>query len=132
MSAQTFYLTIPMLPPSGNSNSVRSHWRGFHTAKKWWQAALVDVIVAEGVPANTGCFVRATVEFTAPTRTRRDADNFELIPRKALGDALQQAGVIEDDTPDEWSWTSGRFNYSKGESATTVILHLLDMHEVAA
>ena len=121
-----YYLTVPMLPPSNNSNAVRSHWRGFHQAKKLWQASLDDAIRAERVPVGSGLFVRATVEFTAPDRRKRDADNHEWVVRKALGDALQDAGVLENDTPDDWSWTSGRFNYRKGERATTVVLELVD------
>ncbi len=120
------YLTVRDLPPSQNANAVRSHWRGYHTAKKLWQGLLVREIAAQRVPTRSACFVKATVEFTAPDRRRRDADNHEWVVRKALGDALVQSGVLPDDTPDDWSWTSGRFNYERGVRATTVILEVVD------
>lgn len=130
-----YYLDFPdMLPRSFNRVGGTSSWRVWQTHKKAWEDRMVSAIVDAGIPAHTGLFAKCTAELTVPVRRRRDAGNFGVLLEKSCGDALQRASVIEDDTPDFWSWTSVSFTHTPGVKATTVIVALVDpfAREVAA
>lgn len=97
-------VTVGVVPPSINTNAVRSHWRGFHTAKKQWQGDLEKLFLASNLPrplTSTGP-VQADVVLTFPDRRRRDSENFRPVLSKALGDALVNGGWLADDTDQDW------------------------------
>lgn len=125
--SDTFYLTFPgLLPDSFNKIGASGNWRAWQAKKKQWEARLVDMLCAQAVPQHTGMFARTTAILTVPDKRRRDAGNFGVVLEKALGDALQRAGVIEDDTPEYWSWTSVTFSHEPRVKATTIVLSLTD------
>ena len=115
-----------VLPQSFNRVGGTSSWRVWQTHKKAWEARIVRGLLDAGVPTSTGMFARTTAVLEVPTRRRRDAGNFGVLLEKALGDALQIAGVIPDDTPDYWSWTSVSFRHTPREKATVIVVQLVD------
>lgn len=126
MSA-TYHLQFDdVLPQSFNRVGGTSSWRVWQTHKKAWEDRMVAAIVDAGIPAYTGLFARTTAVLEVPTRRRRDAGNFGVILEKALGDALQRASVIPDDTPEWWSWTSVSFRNTPREKRTVVVVQLTD------
>lgn len=128
-----FYLTAEgVLPKSFNQIGASGNWRAWQSAKKDWEGRMVKLIDDAELPRFSGMFAKTTAILTVPTRRRRDAGNFGVVLEKALGDALQLAGVIEDDTPDFWSWTSVTFTHSPGVRATTLVVELVDPWAVAA
>lgn len=130
-----YFLTIPdNLPPSLNTVGSRGHWRSWQTAKKLWEQRLVTLLRDEGVPAHSGAFAKVTAILTVPDKRRRDAGNYGALLEKSCGDALVRAGILPDDTPEHWSWTSVTFAHVPREKATTVIVELewADALDVAA
>ncbi|PTL55776.1 hypothetical protein [Paraconexibacter algicola] len=126
LAERTWFLTVPdVLPRSFNRVGASGSWRVWQTHKKLWERRLVALLGEEGVPVASGAFARTTAILTVPDRRRRDAGNFGVVLEKSLGDALQLAGVIPDDTPEWWSWTSVSFSYERGASATTFVVTLL-------
>lgn len=121
MSAAVF--TVPLVPPSINTNAVRSHWRGFHTHKKRWQSTLELELMALGLPRPIPCDGPLTVEAVLffPTRHRRDSENFRPVLSKALGDALVNGGWLADDTDTDWR-LSVRIDGERKPAATVVRL----------
>lgn len=97
-------ITIATVPPSINTNAVRSHWRGFHSAKKKWQADLEQLLMAAALPRPllSDGPVLADVVLTFPDKRRRDSENFRPVLSKALGDALVNGGWLADDTDQDW------------------------------
>lgn len=115
-----------IIPPSFNRVGGTSSWRVWQNHKKAWEARMTAALLNQGVPQDTGMFARTTAILTVPTRRRRDAGNFGVVLEKALGDALQAAGVIPDDTPEHWSWTSVSFRHVPRQQSTTVLIALVD------
>lgn len=126
----TYKLEFPgLLPKSFNRVGGTSSWRLWQTHKKAWEDRMVRAIVDAGVPAHTGMFAKCTAELVVPVRRRRDAGNFGVLLEKSLGDALQRASVIPDDTPDHWSWTSVAFRHQPGVSLTIVHVSLINTRD---
>jgi hypothetical protein len=67
-------------------------------------------------------YVYVEGEMTFPDRHKRDQGNFRFIVEKALGDALQQAGVIADDDWDSYEFGGLSKTYEKGVSRTRLLL----------
>lgn len=101
---QEIVVTLPAVPPSINTNAVRSHWRGWHTAKKQWQADLERLFMAAALPRPLDAVgpVMADVTLRFPDKRRRDSENFRPVLSKALGDALVNGGWLADDTDQDW------------------------------
>jgi len=95
-------LWLDDVPPSINTNNVRSHWRGFHTAKKRWQADLERVLLVSALPRPIPGLLEARVTLRFPVKRRRDSENFRPVLSKALGDALVNGGWLTDDTDQDW------------------------------
>jgi hypothetical protein len=93
------WLIYDDVPPSMNTNAIRSNWRGFHKHKKHWQGLLGMLLLKEQVPRGA-THVRANAALQFKVRRKRDEGNFRVLIEKALGDALQEVGVIADDTPE--------------------------------
>lgn len=87
-------VTLDLTPGSMNENALRSHWKGFHPAKKELQGHLMRVLDAleDALPRPIPAVehpVWTHVVLRFPTRRERDAaDNFYYLIAKALGDAL--------------------------------------------
>lgn len=125
--SDVYYLHVPdTIPPSFNRVGGTSSWRTWQNHKKLWEHRLVALCREQRIPTGTERFARTTAILTVPTRRRRDAGNFGALLEKSLGDALQVAGVIPDDTPDWWSWTSVTFQHVPRVKATTVVVELVD------
>jgi hypothetical protein len=91
-------INIPRVPPSMNTNQIRSNWRGFQEHKKEWQAEIEAELMIAGFPrdryqrAMTGAWLR----FEKRAK-RRDTGNFTALISKAFGDALDNYRAIPDD-----------------------------------
>lgn len=94
-----YRLVYDDVPPSMNTNTIRSNWRGFHNHKKRWQELLGMLLLKEQVPKGAA-HVHATATIQFRVKRKRDEGNFRGLIEKALGDALQAVGVIADDTPE--------------------------------
>ena len=84
---------LPTLPPSKNALRVRTR-RGIARSKTYeaWLAEFGWEMKLQRVRKVTGPY-RLTLQAVRPDKRRRDLDN----PMKALLDAMQEAGVYEDD-----------------------------------
>jgi Holliday junction resolvase RusA-like endonuclease len=69
--------------------------------------------------------VTAYCRLRFPERRRRDADNFRALLSKALGDALQNIGLIPDDTPEFYDMAALTFSAEPGAPQTRIFLELL-------
>lgn len=121
MSAAAIFLND--VPPSMNTNTVRSHWRGFHTEKKRWQNSIEFLLVAESVPRPIPAIgpVGAHAILRFPDRRRRDSENFRPVLSKALGDALVNGGWLPDDTDAYW-WLRVTIDPETGPRRTLIEL----------
>lgn len=90
-------LTIPGVPPSLNQVGYRSHWAVGRREKRTWEQFLATALMVAKVPRGLKR-VTASAELRFTQRRRRDEGNFRLID-KALGDILQSAWGLPDDTP---------------------------------
>jgi hypothetical protein len=91
-------LEIPGTPPSYNV-TAHAHWQKVRREKQKWQRDCETALMAAAVPRGLGSvLVSGRLEFRQ--NRRRDEGNFRVIIEKALGDALQNGGWIEDDTPE--------------------------------
>jgi hypothetical protein len=113
-------IEIELLPPSMNDIIGQgSRWR-YTVEKKKWGNLLRDKLLDLNIPRCRRVLVEGQVTF--PTRVKRDQGNYRFMVEKALGDALQAAGVLEDD-----DWTSYEFGglhatYEKGVRRTSLLL----------
>jgi hypothetical protein len=126
-------LHLDVVPPSINTNAVRSHWRGFHRAKKAWQDDFERLLMAARIDrpiAHVGV-VYANVILRFPTRHRRDSENFRPVLSKALGDALVNGGWIADDTDQHWRLQVS-IDPATGPRRTSVYLTWVEAEQVAA
>jgi len=90
--------------------------------KQTWESIFVSLLAATRLPRGLGG-VYAEGEITFPDeRTDRDQGNFRVVIEKALGDALQRGGWLENDdwTRYEFGQLSQRFQ--PGESATRITI----------
>ncbi len=120
-----FVLDVPRVPPSMNTNEIRSHWRGFQKHKKSWQEELETMLMIAKVKRGgyqrsiAGCFMRF------PKRAaRRDSGNFADVIEKALGDALATYGAIEDDDDKRYVFGGVEFEDELGPARTRIFIYL--------
>jgi hypothetical protein len=125
MRTGTATLWVDRTPPSKNhlgKSGSRGGWRTERALVKSWQGDLANLCLAEKVPR--GCrFVAAEILLTFPRRAaKRDPENYRYVIGKALGDALQDAGVIDDDGPHRFAITGLRLIVEPQIARTTVVL----------
>lgn len=121
----TFTLHYDDAPPSLNRIGTRGSRHAVTREKKRWEGLMGMLLISARVPKGQ-VFVRARATMRWPDKRRRDIDNYQWLLVKALGDALQTVGIIADDTPDQFEFTSLRFEEEKGPRRVTVQLEMLD------
>jgi hypothetical protein len=114
-----YVIEIPEVPRSLNILGSGSRWT-YIRLKRHWQAMLLHEVGRQQIE-RTG-YVYVEGEMTFPDRHKRDQGNFRFIVEKALGDALQQAGVIADDDWDSYEFGGLSKSYEKGVSRTRLLL----------
>jgi hypothetical protein len=92
-------LEIPGTPKSLNAVGLYSHWSVGRREKQRWEQDIATALMVAGVPRGLGR-VAASAEIRFKQRRRRDEGNFRTIIEKALGDILQTAWGLPDDTPE--------------------------------
>ena len=123
--ADIYELSIPEVPPSLNGMGFggrNSHMKLHRLKRKWeglMQITLLEVRLPKGLSK-----VRATARLRFPVKRKRDEGNFRWLLEKALGDVLQSAGHLSDDTPDEFTFTGLDFDPVKGPPRTTITLEV--------
>lgn len=124
-------LVIPRTPPSVNNMAVGAQrsWGRYYRVKTSWEQEIGWLLRAEigwrlREVGNGVKKVEATATLRFPKKNRRDAGNYGAILEKAVGDILQEVGVIPDDTPDYYRWTSVTFDPERGSNQTTLYLTL--------
>lgn len=120
---ELYRLIIPACPPSLNRVGGQGHWRRWYEAKKRWQALLLGQLIAIDLPKDLGA-VTASAQLRYPNRRRRDSDNHSALIAKSLGDALQQGGYLEDDTPQHYQFEPVCFAHGPrlGEQTTVLLV----------
>lgn len=118
-------IDIPRVPPSMNTNEIRSHWRGFHEHKKSWQQEIETLLMVERVKrfgyqrAMAGGFMRF------PRRVaRRDPGNFAGLLNKSLGDALTTFNAIPDDDAPHYFFGGVEIEGETGPPRTRLWIYL--------
>lgn len=117
----TWKLILFDTPPSLNRVGSRGSFREFARVKKRWEYDLWLLCTKRGRPKCK--HVQASAVLTFPTRRRRDEGNYRPMVEKALGDALQAAGWISDDTPDQFIFAELTFDPELGPNRTTITLY---------
>lgn len=117
----TWEIWIGATPPSFNVVGMSgSRWK-MDKIVKAWRVDLGWAMRAAGVPRDRSLVV-ATATITFPSKRRRDAENFRVILSKALGDALQDVGVIPDDTAEFYRLADVVLRVESGVARTNVVL----------
>lgn len=115
-------LVVPGTPKSLNEIGYRSHWSAGRKAKLDWEQWLGTALMVARVPRKLS-FVSASATLHFKQRRRRDAGNFAALLDKALGDVLQAAGYLEDDTPEFYRFGSLDF-VAPSPDAPLTLVHL--------
>lgn len=133
-------IEIPRMPPSMNSNEIRSHWRGFQKHKKQWQEE-IGVELAQVQKVKRGYFQRAIAGafMRLPPRAfaqHPDRGNYSSLIDKALGDALvvslqmpAELRFIPDDDAKRYVWGGVEFEDEPGAARTRFFLYLQPKEE---
>lgn len=121
-------IEIDQLPPSMNDIIGQgSRWR-YTAEKKKWGKLLKQALQDAGMGRCDRVYAEGQVTF--PSRIKHDQGNYRFMLEKALGDALQAAGVIEDDDWDSYSFGDLSHTYEKGVRRTRLLL--MPEHEAEA
>jgi hypothetical protein len=120
-------IELHRVPPSKNTNAIRSHWTGYQEAKKSWQHEIEVLLMAQGNEglikgyqvAMVGGFLRFPV-----ANKRRDAGNFTDVLDKACGDALVNYGAIPDDDPGHYFFGGVEIEPEPGPPRTRLWIYL--------
>lgn len=108
-------------PPS--FNLLYGSRQAYHAAKDLWQELFVDLLEESELPKGLGSVsVEGHIIFSARGRGSKlgDSGNFRVIPEKALGDALQQTGHLDDDGWDRYDF--GRLTRGTGSHGSTTLV----------
>lgn len=90
-----YRLVLPFTPPSKNVfDTWPNEWK--HSAKKKWMRHVKAQVEALGIPKAQRIGLAAVLVF--PTKAHRDPQNYSNCLWHWVPDALQAAGVIDDDT----------------------------------
>jgi len=115
-------LELAYTPVSYNETRY-AHWAVARRHASQLRDDLVTLLRASHAPAaGPDQRITASAHLRFPTRRRRDTGNFRTPLEKALGDALQIAGIIHDDTPDLYTLDRLRFATQPGPHQTIITL----------
>jgi hypothetical protein len=107
-------------PPSVNPLGS-GDMRAYQAQKQQWESLLSDLLAASDLPKGLA-HVLVEGEATFPTRAPRDQGNHRFMLEKALGDALERGGWIENDDWSRYEFGNLTASYEKGVSATRLVL----------
>lgn len=111
-------LDIPELPPSMNDIVGQgSRWR-YTKSKKHWGELLADLLPRIDRVES----IYATGQLTFGRRGNRDQGNYRFMLEKALGDALQEVGILEDDQWNRYQFGDLTYAYEKDVQRTRLML----------
>lgn len=94
-----------------------------HRIKKEWEGKLLAAMLKAKVPKGLSQ-VQATAHCRFKTSHKRDEGNFRWLLEKALGDALQLHGALDDDTVDEFTFPKLTIEPGKGKPRTVITLEV--------
>lgn len=114
-------ITVDETPPSLNDVVGQGHWRRYYAIKKRWQLMLLTQLASVDFPRELHqVLVEGVVTF--PTRQKHDQGNYRFVVEKALGDALQAGGYLEDDDWSHYEFGNLQAEYEKGVRRTRLTL----------
>lgn len=116
----TTTLRVPDVVSSLNKLGSRGNWRAVHHEKKRWQGVLERYLMMARLPRPLPGFLVVTATLVFPTLHGRDSGNYQAPLEKALGDALQNGGWLENDTPAFWDFRSLEFAGHRGAKTTII------------
>lgn len=117
-------LWVDETPPSFNAVGYTGNRWKLTKAVKEWKETLGTLLMVEKVPHGVYRHVSARVVLTFPRQVGRgrDAENYRVIISKALGDALEAARVIPNDTNEFFGLESVDIVIEKGVQKTQIFL----------
>jgi hypothetical protein len=122
-------IEVDRIPPSMNDIVGKGNrWR-YTQEKKTWGKLLTLKIQESGLQPCDRILVEGSVTF--PNQTKHDQGNYRFMLEKALGDALQAAGVLADDDWDSYEFGGLAKAYEKGVRRTRLLL-MPETREMAA
>ena len=80
----------------------RRHWRVYQRAVKDVRARAWEEFILANIPRIGHAHLELRV--TPPDRRRRDSDNWVPYLLKPIKDAVVDAGILPDDTPEHCTW----------------------------
>lgn len=114
-------LEIPGTPKSLNAVGYRSHWSIGRREKQRWEQDIATALMLARVPRGLRrVSAVATIHFKQ--HRRRDEANFRPLVDKALGDVLQSAWGLPDDTPEYYRFGAVELVAPAPEPLTVVTL----------
>lgn len=111
-------------PESANEAGSGSNWAAYQSKKRVWMDLLKELIAAAGLPRGLGrIVVEGEMTFgRRPGAKGPDQDNYRFPLSKALGDALEEGGWLEQDNWLRYEFGGLRYRYSKGEEGFRLML----------
>ena len=115
---EPIFLQVEELPPSMNDIVGQgSRWR-YTKSKKHWGEVLADRLPRiERVDS-----IYASGQLTFGRRGARDQDNYRFMLEKALGDALQEVGILANDDWNSYQFGDLTYAYEKDVQRTRLML----------
>lgn len=126
MPIQVYTLDWPGLPKSMNRSRGGNQGRASVMKQAREKAELQDqlgiVMMVARVPRKPFMRIDASAVLRFPVHRERDEGNFRSALEKALGDALQDTGRLDGDTPDKFRFGSLEFDDELGPPRTLILL----------
>lgn len=119
-------LELPGIPKSLNAVGARgkSHFAWSNEKKKWEGMFFIALNQAK-VPKGL-VYAEATAVLYPPTAHKRDEGNFRTMLEKSLGDVLQMAGYLADDSTEEFRF--GRLEFGQPHPKPGLTVVMLECH----
>ena len=118
-------IVLPHLPPSRAYPNRKTHHMALSTIRNEQQQEMIAYVLEQGRPDTPMTRAHITITWRSKDKRKRDVDNL-LAAMKGSIDGLVHAGVIEDDSAKELSYT---LYYEWGDSVKENET-ILDIREV--
>lgn len=111
-------------PDSFNEGGSGTNWMAYQSKKKVWMELLSEKLVESGLPKGLGrVVVEGVMTFgRRPGHRGPDQDNYRFPLSKALGDALEDGGWLEQDNWLRYEFGGLQYRYEKGREGFQLTL----------
>lgn len=124
-------IEVRAVPPSLNTNDLRSGWQAFRRHKKQWQEEIGQALMIGKVGFGWEAAIAGAILRFPKRAARRDSGNFTVVLEKALGDAMTFSGdsvrpvnmrYIPDDDFARYFFAGVEFEDEPGPARTRIVL----------